>query len=207
MGIILDPNANESLKVYVDADFAGSYQRITAMDDVSTAKSRSGYLVQYCNCPIIWSSKLQTLVTLSTTEAEYVALSNSLRDTFPVMNLLKEFKEREFKIIGDGQAKILCKVFEDNSGAVELANVPKMRPRTKHINLVYHHFRSRVKTHSNPSGDVTVEHIDTLDQLADIFTKPLAAPLFEKLRTRITNEGRIKNSNSKSGTMGDSTPS
>ena len=184
-GIILDPDAEQSLKVYVDADFCGSYQRITAMDDISTAKSRTGYIVQYCNCPIVWVSKLQTLVTLSTTEAEYVALSHSLRDTFPIMNLLKEFKDRDFAVIGDGKAKLMYRVFEDNSGALELANVPKMRPRTKHINLVYHHFRSRVITRSNPDGDVTIEYIKTEDQLADIFTKPLAAPQFELLRKRI----------------------
>ena len=184
-GIILDPDPNKLLKVYVDADFSGNYQRMTAMDDVSTAKSRTGYIVQYCNCPIIWTSKLQTLVTLSTTEAEYVALSQALRDTFPVMNLLKELTNRGLPVIGDGNAKILCKVFEDNSGAIELANVPKMRPRTKHINLVYHHFRSHVKTHSNPEGDVTIQHIDTHDQIADMLTKPLPAPLFEKHRKHI----------------------
>lgn len=201
-GIILDHNADESLKVFVGADFSGSYQRMAIMDDVSTAKSRTGYVVQYCNCPIIWSSKLQTLVALSTTETEYVALSHSLRDTFPIMNLLKEFNAREFKIIGDRNAKIMCKAFEDNSGAVELANVPKMRPRTKHINLVYHHFRSRVKTHSNPDGDATIEYIDTGNQLADIITKSLAAPLFEKFRDRITNEGGIQASNCKGKCIG-----
>lgn len=184
-GLILDPDTNQSLNVFVDADFSGNYQRMTAIDDVSTAKSRTGYIVQYCNCPIIWLSKLQTLVTLSTTEAEYVALSQSLRDTFPIMNLLNELRDRSFPIIGEGKAKLMCKLFEDNSGAVELANVPKMRPRTKHINLVYHHFRSHVNTRSNPNGDVIIQHIETGDQIADIFTKPLAAPLFERHRKRI----------------------
>ena len=184
-GIILDADPTQSLKVYVDADFAGSYQRMTAMDDPSTAKSRTGYIVQYCGCPIIWVSKLQTLITLSTTEAEYVALSHSLRDTFPIMNLLREFRKGGFNVIGDGSAKLACKLFEDNSGAVELANVPKMRPRTKHINLVYHHFRSHVRTHVNPKGVVTITYVKTGDQIADIFTKPLAAPLFQKHRRSI----------------------
>ena len=184
-GIILHADPTQSLKVYVDADFAGSYQRMTAIDDPSTAKSRTGYIVQYCGCPIIWVSKLQTLITLSTTEAEYVALSHSLRDTFPIMNLLREFRTRGFKTIGDGTVDLSCKLFEDNSGAVELANVPKMRPRTKHINLVYHHFRSHVKTHANPKGDVTITYLETENQIADIFTKPLAAPLFQKHRRSI----------------------
>jgi hypothetical protein len=41
--------------------------------------------------------------------------------------------------------KVYCKAFEDNSGALELAKAPKMRPRTKHINLVFHHFRDYVR--------------------------------------------------------------
>ena len=183
--IIPDPDPRHSLKVYVNPDFSGNYQRTTAKDDVSTAKSRTGYVVQYCNCPIIWTSGLQTMVTLSTTEVEYVALSQSLRDTFPIMNFLTDFKSQGYNIIGDSREQVLCKVFEDNSRAIELANVPKMRLRTKHINLVYHHFRSRVKTRTNPLGDVTVEHIDTEDQIANMLTKPLAAPLFLKHRKNL----------------------
>ena len=101
------------------------------------------------------------------------------------MNLLREFRKGGFNVIGDGSAKLACKLFEDNSGAVELANVPKMRPRTKHINLVYHHFRSHVKTHANPNGDDTITYLETGDQIPDIFTKPLAAPLFQKHRRSI----------------------
>ena len=69
-GIILDPIPTESLKVFVDADFSGNYQKLTAIDDISTTKSRTGYIVQYCNCPIIWISKLQTLVALSLSEVK-----------------------------------------------------------------------------------------------------------------------------------------
>ena len=74
------------------------------------------------------------------------------------MNLLKEFKSEGYNTIGDSTAQVLFKVFEGNSGAIELANLPKMRPRTKHINLVYHHFLSRVTTRTSSSGDVTVTH-------------------------------------------------
>ena len=69
--------------------------------------------------------------------------------------------------------KIHCKAFEDNSGALELVKTPKMRPRTKHINLVYHHFREHVR-----SGLVTLFHIDTKSQTADMITKPLDQNLF-----------------------------
>ena len=73
-----------------------------------------------------------------------------------------------------------CKVFEDNTGALALATVPKMRPRTKHININYHHFRGAVK-----EGKVKIEAVKSTEQRADILTKPLAQNLFNKFRKRI----------------------
>ena len=55
--------------------------------------SRTGYTIYYANCPVIWSSKLQTEIALSTTEAEYIALSQSLRDVLPLISLLRELKQ------------------------------------------------------------------------------------------------------------------
>jgi hypothetical protein len=63
---------------------------------------------------------------------------------------------------------ICCKIFEDNIGAVELANVPKMRPRTKNLNIMHHFFR-----HYVANGTLKVLHIPGEEQKADIFTKPL----------------------------------
>jgi hypothetical protein len=67
--------------------------------DPSTAKSRSGWVIFYAGCPVSWASKLQSQVALSTTEAEYIALSQALRDVIPVMNLLQEMRERKFQVI------------------------------------------------------------------------------------------------------------
>jgi hypothetical protein len=61
--------------------------------------------------------------------------------------------------------KIYCKAFEDNSGALELTKAPKMRARTKHINLVFHHFRDYVRR-----GLIVIYPMGTLERLADIFT-------------------------------------
>jgi hypothetical protein len=136
-------------------------------------------VITYAGCPIVWASKLQTEIALSSTESEYVALSQSLREVLPLMRLVKELSMAGFTMAAE-TPKIHCKVFEDNSGALEMARTPKMRPRTKHMNLKYHHFREAVQ-----SGDVTIHAIHTLDQLADIFTKPLAVDLFTKLRISI----------------------
>lgn len=58
---------------------------------------------------------------------------------------------------------IQCTIFEDNKGALATANAPKVRPRTKHINVIIHHFRSHVK-----SGRLQGLAVDTADQLGDI---------------------------------------
>ena len=75
---------------------------------------------------------------------------------------------------------IFCKAFEDNSGALELAKSPKLRPRTKHINLPYHHFREHVRKRI-----IQLFPISTEFQLADICTKPLPRNLFERFRKSI----------------------
>ena len=143
-GIILKPDSTKSIEVYADADFSGNWNRNTAEYDASTAKSRSGYIILHAGCPIFWSSKLQTQVALSTTEAEYVSLSQALREVVPIMNLISELKEKKIATISS-VPKVYCKAFEDNSGALELARSPKLRPRTKHINTTYHHFREYVR--------------------------------------------------------------
>ena len=122
-GIILDPDRAKSLEVYADADFSGNWNKNAAEHDASTAESRTGYIILYEGCPIIWCSKLQTQVSLSTTEAEYVSLSQSLREVIPVINLIKEMKERNISTVSSAPT-VFCKAFEDNSGALELAKSP-----------------------------------------------------------------------------------
>ena len=178
-GLTLKFNGEHSFEVFADADFCGNWEKSIAHKDVSTAKSRTGYIITYAKCPLLWASKLQTMIALSTTEAEYMALSQSLRDTIPLMNLVKEINSKGFKAYS-GVAQVHCKAFEDNTGALELARMPKIRPRTKHINNVYHHFREAVK-----NKDIEIFYVDTKNQLADIFTKPLAQNLFVSLRKAI----------------------
>jgi Reverse transcriptase (RNA-dependent DNA polymerase) len=141
-GIYLRPD-NHSFECWVDADFVGNWDRVNADVDPSTAKSRTGYIINYGGCPITWASKLQTEVALSTTEAEYNALSTSLREVIHLMHLIDEAKEKGWTTV-DEAPKIHCKVFEDNIGALEMARLPKMRPRTKHLCIRLHHFREKV---------------------------------------------------------------
>lgn len=178
-GIIMKPNGGKSFECWADADFSGNWQPETAHKDPTTAKSRSGWIITYANCPITWASKLQTLTALSTTEAEYIALSNALRDQIPLMDLLKEVSQQGVGVQVP-PARIYCKAFEDNAGALELARIPKIRPRTKHINVCYHHFREHVE-----NGLIEVHHVPSDEQLADLLTKPLAVDKLQKIRKRM----------------------
>jgi len=161
-GYILRPSSTHNLDCYVDADFAGTWTSSTA-EDPSSVKSRTGYIITFAACPVLWCSKLQTEVALSTTEAEYIALSQSARDLIPMRHLLQELSTATKLIVGSTIAH--STIFEDNKGCVELASAPRMRPRTRHIGLKYHHFRSHVDL-----GHLTIQWIDTKNQLADIFT-------------------------------------
>ena len=92
-----------------------------------TSKSRSGWIIRFAGAPITWVSKMQTITELSTMEAEYIALSTSLREVIPLMGILKEAREQGLQVQYI-PPKIHSTVFEDNSGALELACLPKMRP-------------------------------------------------------------------------------
>jgi hypothetical protein len=177
-GIILKPDKSKGLECFVDADFAGGWNKSDA-DGKDGVLSRTGYVIMYCGCPIIWCSKLQTEIALSTVESEYMALSQALREVIPMMVLLNEIKEVFPTTVST--PKIHCKVWEDNQGCLSLAKEGKFSPRTKHIAIKYHHFRSKVK-----DGSISIHSIDTKQQTADIFTKPLDESLFIYLRNKLS---------------------
>ena len=143
-----------------------------------TARSRHGYVIMYAGCPVVCKSQLQTEITLSSTEAENTGLSYALREAIPLINLLKEISN--IFTFNKQNTVVKCRVFEDNIGALEIATNHKYRPRTKHLNIRLHHFRSYVQ-----DGTISISKIDTNDQIADIFTKPLTTPKFIKLRKQI----------------------
>ena len=130
----------------------------------------------YMGCPLTWKSQLQTEIALSSTESEYTGLSYALREAIPIMEVLKEMKLHGFKI-HHTVPNVKCEVFEDNSGALEMARTHKFRPRTKHINVKLHHFRDYVSW-----GDIKITKVDTKSQLADILTKPVSEDILLPLR-------------------------
>ena len=130
-GILFTPNLDEGLNCYVDADFAGLWGHEDEQDPVSV-KSRTGFTLTLFGCPIIWQSKLQTEITLSSTAAEYVAFSMAMRELLPMRVLLEEIGAK-LKLSFLRTSLVRSTVFEDNQGCLSLVNVPKMSPRNKYI--------------------------------------------------------------------------
>jgi hypothetical protein len=122
-----------------------------------------------------WESKLQTKIGLSSTDSEYVALSQSLREVIPIMELISELQQaglnfnKNTPIMGG-------KVFEDNNGALEMA-MHKMRRCSKHINIKYHHVREAVR-----DGRIKLEKIHITEQQVDTLTKPLEENTFQHIQ-------------------------
>jgi hypothetical protein len=163
--------------------------------DPISVKSRTGYVIMYRGAPLLWVSKMQTQIALSTMEAEYIALSQSMRDLIPIREVLKEIMtivfERNHDVVYHSHSKAFVDVsagsvkhnipqstvYEDNDACLKFARMPKLTPRTKHIGVPYHWFRTQVET-----LQIHIEHIDTTMQLGDQFTKGLTVDLFRIAR-------------------------
>jgi hypothetical protein len=166
------------LECFVDADFAGLYKQ-DPDESPSSAKSRTGYIIRLAGAPLVWKSKLQTEISLSTLESEYSALSQAMRQLIPIRLLIIEL----LAVIDDRESlksSISCTVFEDNNGALGLATNQRITARTKYFHVKWHHFWNAVTT-----GDIAVVKVSTKDQLADYLTKGLSREVFEYLQNLV----------------------
>ena len=118
--------------------------------------------------------KLQTDIALSTTEAEYIALSQAMREVIPFMNLMVEVGD--IFPLHNPKPEFHCKVFEDDNSCIIVLESTKFKLRTNHIAIKYNHFRKHVADKT-----IYIFPIDTKDQIADIFTKPLDRVIFRKI--------------------------
>ena len=141
---------------FCDADWASQKHR----------HSISGFSFHYGAGAVSWSSKKQGVVSLSSTEAEYVAQTHAAKEGIWLRSFVSEISPGERKPL-----TISC----DNQGAIALAKDNKFHARTKHIDLRYHFIREAVE-----DGKIIVNYIPTNENVSDIFTKPLARPKFAK---------------------------
>jgi hypothetical protein len=164
LGITYDgsrSNGKLKLEGYSDADFAASQSR----------RSMMGYIFKLGGGAVTWMSKLEPTVAISTTEAEYMALLQATKESIWIQRFLKELGR-----------EIDCSsvIFEDNQGAIALANNPEYHARTKHIDVQYHFVRECVEM-----GKIKLVYCPTEEMIADALTKPLSRDRFEKLVSRM----------------------
>ena len=150
---------------YYDADWAG---------DHSDRKSTSGYAFLLMSAPISWGSKKQSSVSLSTSEAEYIALSLAIQEGKWIHRLLCEI------LAATNKSAPGLKIFEDNQSCLKMTKNPVNHGRAKHIDIKYHHIRDEVKR-----GEVDLEYCETSIMLADILTKALHGPRHKDLTTAL----------------------
>ena len=160
-GIHYDGNeaSHNEIIGFVDANWGA--------DQSLECKSTSGYVYFVFGGPVVWSSKRQTTVALSTCEAEYVAASEAVSHGMWILQFLQEL------FIRSPQSHFVLHC--DNQSAIQAASNPVHHGRMKHINLRHHFIRDALH-----QGKVIVKYVPTKINVADALTKALALPLFKQ---------------------------
>ena len=146
--------------------------------DVETRRSVTGFVFTANGSPIYWRSKRHTIVALSSGEAEYVALSsfarkaNWLRKLFFEMNTQSPWQDN-IKIPP-------MPIHVDSTTAISIASRDSSTPRTKHIDLKYHHVCDMVQR-----GIIIFKHVPSWEQMADGFTKIATESILERMVERM----------------------
>jgi hypothetical protein len=168
-GIRFKSSGDIDFKCFSDADWVG---------DIADRKSTSGYVFKLTSGPISSGSKKQSSVSLSTSEAEYMALSLAIQEGKWVHRLLCEI------LVAAGVETPKLVIFEDNQSCIKMTKNPVNHGRAKHIDIKYHHIRDEVK-----SGEVEVEYCSTSTMLADLLTKGLPGPRHQELTRDLGIQG------------------
>nr|GMD14496.1 Retrovirus-related Pol polyprotein from transposon TNT 1-94 [Ipomoea batatas] len=161
-GLLYSSSNNCVLIGYSDSDWGG---------DLDDRKNTSGYCFMLGTTACSWSSKKQSIVALSTCEAEYVATASSACQTIWLKNVMNQI---HFPVQGP------IKIYVDNVSAINLAKNPVTHGRSKHIDTRYHFLRDQVEKRI-----IELVYCKSEDQLADIFTKPLKHEAFDKFKKMI----------------------
>lgn len=141
---------DEALCGYSDSDWAG---------DIESRRSTSGFIFLYCGGVVSWASRRQTCVTLSSMEAEYVALTQACQETIWLRKLLRDFGE------GPKDATVIK---EDNQGCLAFVKNERTHRRSKHIDTKEHFVQELCER-----NEIILEYCPTEVMIADIMTKPL----------------------------------
>ena len=162
---------------YCNAEWAG---------DVNERRSTTGYVFFGGDGAISWNCRRQPTIALSTTEAEYMATTQSTKEAIWLRKLLADVG-----FVQEGATTIMC----DNQGCIALAKNPTHHSRTKHIDVQHHFIREKLE-----SGEISLKYCPTVGMVADVLTKALANERHQRLaRAMGLREGNY----SQSGSVGD----
>ena len=150
-----DKSLGQCVVGYCDSDYAG---------DLDKRRSTTGYLFTFAKAPVSWKSTLQSTVALSTTEAEYMAITEAVKEAIWLQGLLED--------LGVGQKHI--DVFCDSQSAIHLAKNQVLHARTKHIDVRYHFVREILE-----EEEIFLQKIRTTENPADMLTKVVTRSKFE----------------------------
>ena len=157
-------NSNkDKLDCMVDSDFAG---------DNIDRKSTTGFVIRMFGNIIYWKAQKQKTVTKNSTFAEYIALSEATTEILFVINLLKDAFNTTFEKP--------VKIYEDNSGAVAIGKFGNLTKNSKHIEVQCHYVNENYE-----KGIIDIVKIETVKNIADIFTKSLCKDKFIKNRNSL----------------------
>jgi hypothetical protein len=145
-------------------------------------KSTTGCVFFMVNGPISWSSKKQACVAMSSTEAEYIAMSTSVTELAWLRRLLAFVLKKSYD--GSGESNVLPStvIFVDNQSCLHISKSQVTSGHCKHIEVRFHNCRSALE-----SGYVKFVKVASADNIADILTKPLTGEPFQYLRQSLTN--------------------
>lgn len=168
-GIHYKSNDQLDVKAYSDSDWAGC---------TTTRKSTTGFIITVNNSPVSWKSLRQSSIALSSAEAEYIALSTTSKELTWIRRLLWEiqFKQPFSRLSLIPTIPIYC----DNTAAISTAFQPGVNARTKHFEVRLHHIRDLLS-----QNVISIRHISSEDDIADILTKPVDRKTIIRLRDMI----------------------
>jgi len=181
-GLILQPKPDHSLNAYADADVSSQWHQAFS-HLCNNSLYWTGYVLIYCGCPICWTSKLQTEIALSTTEAKYQGLSACMHDLLLLFTLIQKLASNTFidhMYLHGTQlfsSTLTSHIYGNNQSCLTLVTTNAVCPWTKHLSIKFHHFWDQ-----GLNRTVQVIKVHTNDNWANIFTKPLLQVKFECLR-------------------------
>ncbi|XP_062703498.1 uncharacterized protein LOC134285956 [Aedes albopictus] len=167
--LVYSRTKNDPLIGYADADWGS---------DVNDRRSTSGFCFKIFDNTVTWVTRKQSTVSLSSTEAEYVSLSQAACEAIWLRNLATEFGV-------DPDSPVV--IFEDNQSCIQVAKEPRDQKRLKHIDIRYNFVRERIEEH-----EIEVQYIPTGKQVADLLTKGLPTDVFKKHRQALGLRGGVE---------------